>query len=57
MALTYRKHLIEEGILTEGNEDLEEPSGGVPIRLDFLMSDAKSGVVGLENVVMTMMVT
>ena len=53
MALTYRKHLIEEGILTEGNEDLEEPSGGVPIRLDFLMSDAKSGVVGLENVVMT----
>ena len=53
MALTYRKHLIEEGILTEGNEDLEEPSGGGPIRLDFLMSDAKSGVVGLENVVMT----
>lgn len=56
MALTYRRHLIEEGILREEGEisqDPENASADIPIRLDFLMSDAKSGVVGLENVVMT----
>lgn len=56
MALTYRRHLIEEGILKEEGETSQDPenaSADIPIRLDFLMSDAKSGVVGLENVVMT----
>ncbi|MDE6169075.1 MAG: hypothetical protein K2G28_11540, partial [Acetatifactor sp.] len=53
MALTYRRHLIEEGILTEMTGSGEETSGDIPIRLDFLMSDAESGVVGLDNVVMT----
>lgn len=51
MALTYRKHLLEAGILTESRED--GVSGDIPIRLDFLMSDAQSGVVGLENILMT----
>ncbi|MCI9337350.1 MAG: hypothetical protein HFH93_07400 [Lachnospiraceae bacterium] len=55
MALTYRKHLTEQGILKERteNESLEAVSADIPIRLDFFMSDAESGVVGLENVVMT----
>lgn len=56
MALTYRRYLIEEGILTEGkgNEGSgTTTSADIPIRLDFLMSDAQSGVVGLENIVMT----
>ena len=53
MALTYRRHLMEEGILTEMTGSGEETSGDIPIRLDFLMSDAESGVVGLDNVVMT----
>lgn len=50
MAKAYRNHLIEEGILTEnGNTQ----TGDIPIRLDFIMSDAKSSVVGMENVVVT----
>ncbi len=50
MARAYRAHLIEEGVLTEnGNTQ----SGDIPIRLDFIMSDAKSSVVGMENVVVT----
>ncbi len=49
MALTYREHLIEQGILT-GQEAGE---GDIPLRLDFVMSDAKSSVVGMENVVTT----
>ena len=47
MALTYRKHLIEQGILTEQTGTGED----IPIRLDFIMSDARSSVVGMENVV------
>lgn len=49
MALTYREHLIEQGILTE----VSESNGDIPLRLDFIMSDAKSSVVGMENVVTT----
>ena len=49
MALTYREHLIEQGILTE----LLQEDTDIPIRLDFMMSDAKSSVVGMENVVVT----
>ena len=49
MALTYRQHLIEQGVLKELTESGED----IPIRLDFIMSDAKSSVVGMENVVAT----
>ena len=51
MAAAYRAHLIEQGIL--------EPIGGVgegqdiPLRLDFIMADAKSGLLGNEQVVVT----
>lgn len=50
MALTYREHLIEEGVLSEGGNT---QAGDIPIRLDFIMSDAKSSVVGMEDVVVT----
>lgn len=49
MALTYREHLMEQGILSE----VAENDSDIPIRLDFVMSDAKSSVVGMENVVTT----
>nr|MCR5754327.1 hypothetical protein [Acetatifactor sp.] len=50
MARTYRNHLIENGILNAGGNT---QSGDIPIRLDFIMSDAKNSVVGMENVVVT----
>lgn len=50
MALTYREHLMEKGVLIEG---ANTQNGDIPIRLDFIMSDAKSSVVGMENVVVT----
>lgn len=50
MALTYRRHLLEAGILDENGNTQD---GDIPIRLDFIMSDAKSSVVGMENVVVT----
>lgn len=50
MALTYRNHLIETGVLSK---DGNMQTGDIPIRLDFIMSDAKSSVVGMENVVVT----
>lgn len=50
MALAYRKHLIEQDILTELSD---KRAADIPIRLDFIMSDAKSSVVGMENVTTT----
>ena len=50
MALTYRRHLIDSGVLTENGNTQD---GDIPIRLDFIMSDAKSSVVGMENVIVT----
>lgn len=50
MAMTYRKHLMEQGILTE--QQGEEPSD-IPLRLDFIMADSKKGIVGTEEVVVT----
>ncbi len=50
MAVTYREHLIEEGVLTEQPAG---PASDVPIRLDFIMSDMKKGVVGMDEVVVT----
>lgn len=49
MAKTYRKHLLDEGILTE-RENIEKD---IPIRLDFMMSDSKKGIVGTDEVVVT----
>jgi len=50
MAATYRKHLIEQGVLTENKAG----SGtDIPLRLDFIMSDSKKGFVGTDEVVVT----
>ncbi len=50
MAATYRKHLLEQGILTP---QPAEEAKDLPIRLDFIMSDMKKGVVGMDEVVVT----
>lgn len=50
MAAVYRKHLIEQGILTEKNT---ASGSDIPIRLDFIMSDSKKGIVGTDEVVVT----
>ena len=50
MALTYRKHLIEQGILNERDQG---HSADIPLRLDFIMADSKKGIVGTEEVVVT----
>ena len=50
MALTYRRHLIEQGILTEQKHESE---GDIPLRLDFIMADSKKGIIGTEEVVVT----
>lgn len=50
MAAIYREHLINEGILTETSA---AASSNIPIRLDFIMSDSKKGIVGTDEVVVT----
>ena len=49
MALAYREHLIDAGVLNV-KADTE---GDIPMRVDFLMSDVKKSVVGTEQVVTT----
>jgi hypothetical protein len=49
MALTYRRHLIDNGTLTEVTTGKID----IPIRLDFILSDSKKGIVGTEDVVVT----
>lgn len=49
MAAEYRDHLIEQGILTEVIDSCDT----MPIRIDFIMSDSKSGLLGTEQVVVT----
>lgn len=49
MALVYRDHLIDAGILSE----VAMQSSQIPIRLDFIMSDQKKSVIGFENSVTT----
>lgn len=49
MALEYRQHLLDNGeltLLTEVDED-------IPIRLDFIMADSESGIIGTNQVVVT----
>lgn len=50
MAAVYRDHLIKKGILTE---IVPENKGDIPLRLDFMMSDSKKGIVGTEEEVTT----
>jgi hypothetical protein len=50
MAATYRQHLIDEGIL---DVKTDSESKDIPIRLDFMMSDSKKGIVGMDEVVVT----
>lgn len=49
MAKAYREHLIETGVLTE----MPAASGDIPIRLDFIMSDAENGVILTQQVTVT----
>ncbi|MGF7145839.1 hypothetical protein HNQ56_004283 [Anaerotaenia torta] len=49
MAAAYRSHLMEQGVLREASAAEED----IPIRLDFIMSDSKKGIVGTEEVVVT----
>ncbi|MGN0506301.1 MAG: DUF5696 domain-containing protein [Lachnospiraceae bacterium] len=49
MAAAYREHLIEKGVLTESYS----VNDNIPIRIDFIMADSKSGLLGDEQVVVT----
>lgn len=49
MALAYRSHLIDQGILRENKVSGTD----IPLRLDFIMSDVKKGIVGMDEVVVT----
>lgn len=49
MANAYKKYLIDSQILTLKNEKLDN----IPIRIDFVMSDAKKNLFGYEDVVTT----
>ena len=49
MALAYRRHLIQTGVLKE-RPALE---GDIPLRLDFILSDMKRSLIGHEQVVCT----
>lgn len=49
MARVYREYLISTGELNL----METSMGAIPIRLDFIMADSKSGIVGNTQVVMT----
>lgn len=49
MALRYREYLLENDIIREKPFDIER----IPIRLDFVMADAKRSILGFEDVVVT----
>ena len=49
MALAYRQHLLDTGVLTPMEADRED----IPIRLDFIMADSESGIIGTNQVVVT----
>lgn len=52
MARRYREHLIETGDLTPLEDD-KKVNGDIPIRLDFIMNDSKSSVIGTTQVNVT----
>ena len=49
MARVYREYLIRQGELTVREPDSQD----IPIRLDFIMADSKSGIVGSTQVEVT----
>ncbi|PII02151.1 DUF5696 domain-containing protein [Acholeplasma laidlawii] len=49
MAIKYRDYLHESGVLSYKNEQFIN----IPMRIDFLMSDAKNALIGTEDVVVT----
>jgi hypothetical protein len=49
MAQSYREYLIENGMLTEQVYSYDD----IPIRLDFLLSDAEEGITGFNNAITT----
>ncbi|ONI39510.1 hypothetical protein AN639_01570 [Candidatus Epulonipiscium fishelsonii] len=51
MALTYRDHLINTGKLSDNTSD--NTNEDIPIRLDFVMADAKSSIIGNTEVLVT----
>lgn len=50
MAKAYRQYLLDAGELTVVSDDW---SGDIPIRLDFIMADSKSGILGTNQVTVT----
>ncbi|MCL2363474.1 MAG: DUF5696 domain-containing protein [Defluviitaleaceae bacterium] len=50
MARTYRQHLIDTGVLTP---QTVQNDGTAPIRVDFIMSDARRSILGSTDVVTT----
>ena len=50
MARTYRQHLIDTGVLTP---QTVQNDGTSPIRVDFIMSDARRSILGSTDVVTT----
>ncbi len=52
MAMVYRKHLIDTGVLKE-MDGTTVKGKDLPLRLDFIMSDSKKGIVGTDEVVVT----
>lgn len=49
MARVYREYLLDTGELTL----LDMEAGDIPVRLDFIMADSKSGIVGNTQVEVT----
>ena len=49
MALEYRQHLLDIGELNL----IEEVAEDIPIRLDFIMADSESSIIGTSQVVVT----
>jgi len=49
MAAAYREHLMKQGVLSVA----ETGTDTMPIRIDFMMADSKSGLLGTEQVVVT----
>lgn len=49
MALEYRQHLLDIGELTP----VDASQTDIPIRLDFIMADSESGIIGTNQVVVT----
>ncbi len=49
MALTYRDYLLDEGLISLTDSSYQD----IPVRIDFLMADSKTGIFGYEEQVST----